>query len=79
MAARYNNPALRQEPWDQDLTILPPIARESLFSWLENTGRFKPYETGEFDADKTSEDLDDILEPDIDLLEDEEEELDLED
>jgi hypothetical protein len=56
------------------MKIAPKIAQETLLGWLESAGRLKPYEMGEFQEHKTSEDLDDFLEPEIHSLEDEEEE-----
>jgi hypothetical protein len=64
MAIRYN-PALREEPRNQPTKIAPLIPRESLLSWLENTGRFRANEDNELPDQRASEDLDDILEPEI--------------
>ncbi len=55
------------------MKIAPKIAQQTLLGWLESSGRLKPYEIGEFQDHKTSEDLDDFLEPEIHSLEDEEE------
>ncbi|NJO75527.1 MAG: DUF3134 family protein [Leptolyngbyaceae cyanobacterium RM1_406_9] len=64
MVIRYN-PALREEPRNQPTKIAPLIPRESLLSWLESTGRFRANEDDEPPDHRTSEDLDDILEPEI--------------
>jgi Protein of unknown function (DUF3134) len=70
-------PALYEEPRNQPVKIIPPIPRESLLSWLENTGRFLSSEVNDFQDQKISEDiLDDILEPDLYTQEEEEEQLD---
>lgn len=71
-----NNPSLSEEPRNQSMKIAPKIAQETLLGWLESSGRLKPYETGEYQEHKTSEDLDDFLEPEIPSLEEEEEEED---
>jgi hypothetical protein len=69
-----HNPALYEEPINQPLRTIPPIARESLIKWLERTGRFHAEDDGEFQDHKLSEDLDSILEPEPYTLEDEEQE-----
>lgn len=66
------NPSLSEEPRNHPMKIAPKIAQETLLGWLENVGRLKPYEIGEFQERKNSEDLDDFLEPEIHDLEDEE-------
>lgn len=72
----YYNPALYEEPRNQPITVVPPMVRESLFGWLESSGRFKNYEPDEFHGHKVTEDLDDILEPEIYAAESEEEQSD---
>lgn len=77
MAISHNpdhNPALHEEPRNQPMQTVPPILRESLLSWLENTGRFQSDEIIEFQEYKIPEDLDDILEPKVYVLEETEEE-----
>jgi Protein of unknown function (DUF3134) len=69
----FHNPALREEPRNQPVAVIPLSGRESLLSWLENTGRFNVYEA-DVQEQKTTEDLDDILEPDNYVLEVEDEE-----
>ncbi len=66
------NPALYEEPIDQPMKAVPLALRESLFGWLERTGRFKSNEIDEIPVYEISRDLDDILEPDC-ALESEEE------
>lgn len=70
------NPALYEEPRNQPMKAVSLIPRKSLFSWIESTGRFRAIEIDELQNHKISEDLDDILEPEIDLQEDEDEEQD---
>ncbi|WP_458647457.1 DUF3134 family protein [Sivoneniella epilithica] len=67
-----HNPSLSEEPRNQPMKVAPKIAQETLLGWLESTNRLKPYEIGEFQEYKTSEELDDFLEPEIPSLEDEE-------
>jgi hypothetical protein len=72
MTVRHN-PALSEEPRNQPMKNVPLIARESLFSWLESTGRFQAVESDELQDQKMVEDIDDILDPEIYTVEDEEE------
>lgn len=72
----FYNPALSQEPRNQSIKAVSPILRESLLSWLESSGRFHANDIDEFQTHKISEDLDDILEPDLYTLENEEEQQD---
>ncbi|NJO39190.1 MAG: DUF3134 family protein [Cyanobacteria bacterium CRU_2_1] len=74
MTTRHN-PALYEEPLNQPMKVVPPMPRESLFSWLESTGRFQSREIDEFQDHKVPEDLDDILEPEVYVPENEEEPL----
>jgi hypothetical protein len=66
------NPALYEEPLNQPVKTVLPVLRESLFGWLERTGRFQSNEVDGFQDHQISEELDDILEPEIYVLEDEE-------
>lgn len=70
--AEHRNPALYEEPIKQPRKAIPPVLRESLFNWLERTGRFQSKEVDDFQDHKITEDLDDILEPEIYVLGDEE-------
>ena len=72
------NPSLSEEPRNQPIAVVPPIAQESLLGWLERTGRFYFNEDGidASQAHKMPEDLDDILEPEVYGLEDEDEQID---
>jgi len=66
----FNNPSLRQESRDQPVQVIPPVAQESLLSWLESNGRFLSSEI-DFHDHKMSLELDEILESDIDELQEE--------
>lgn len=61
MATRYKNPALNEEPRNQRAKIIITPENESLYNWLERTGRFKPRESEELDDDLIPEDLEDII------------------
>ena len=74
--ATHLNPALYEEPLKQPMKAVPPVPRESLFNWLERTGRFQSSEVDGFQDHKITEDLDDILEPEIYALENEEDQQD---
>lgn len=67
------NPALYEEPRNQPIKVIPPALRESLLDWLENTGRFHTVDVNEYQDFQVSENLDEILEPEIYILETEEE------
>lgn len=67
-----SNPALSEEPINQPMKTVIPVLRESLFSWLERTGRFRSSEVDDLQDHKISEDLNDFLEPDVYVLESEE-------
>ncbi len=71
--ATHLNPALYEEPLKQPMKAVPPIPRESLFNWLELTGRFHSSEVDDSQDHKLTEDLDDILEPEVYVLENDEE------
>lgn len=75
MAKQYN-PSLREEPQNQPTTIVPLIPRESLISWLESSGRFRSSEIDEFQDGQILEELDDFLQPEIQIVEEEEEPID---
>ena len=58
------------------MTVVPLLPRESLIGWLESSGRFRSNELDEgFQEPKVSETLEDILEPEVYALENEEESL----
>jgi hypothetical protein len=68
------NPALSEERRDQPVQVVPLPPRETLLNWLARSGRLKPQEFDECQRRKISEDLDEIIEPEIyDDLDDENE------
>lgn len=73
MMSTLYNPALSEEPRNQPMKILPPALRETLLGWLESTGRLQSSESDEIQDHEITEDLSDFLEPEIYLLEDEDE------
>lgn len=73
MTVRHHNPALSQEPQNQPMKVISALPRESLLSWLENTGRFRVGDSHDVPDNKLSEDLDEILEPETYTLDSEEE------
>jgi Protein of unknown function (DUF3134) len=75
------NPSLREEPKNQKASIIPPRELESLFKWIEGTGRFLAYELGDGNESAVeAEELEAIMGTSaIYDLEEEEEDLDLED
>ncbi|MGQ4649562.1 DUF3134 family protein [Lyngbya aestuarii] len=65
MAKLYNNPALQEEAWDKPIQIILPRKNESLYDWIESTGRFKLNEADKSHNDEVKEDLEDLLETPI--------------
>lgn len=76
MVTVYDNPALHEEPLNQKATAMPLRENESLLNWIEGSGRFKLYESGELISDKVVEDIEEILETSDYLDKEEEEEWD---
>lgn len=58
----FHNPALRQEPKSNPLTVLTYVSRETLLEWLERTGKLKPNGVDEPSEQKLSEDLETLEE-----------------
>ncbi|MBW4633726.1 MAG: DUF3134 domain-containing protein [Iphinoe sp. HA4291-MV1] len=73
MIRRYNHPALHEEPRNQPAQIRFIKEEESLYGWIESTGRFKSYESDELHADEMLEELEDIMDTSMYDLEKEEE------
>ena len=71
MTKKYKNPALQQEPIGEPALIIPPRENESLFRWIKSTGRFMVNQSDKFQADRESNELDDILDEDAQKDEDE--------
>ena len=61
MVTLRNNPALHEEPLSQPARIIPLSANESLFNWIESTGRFKMYDPVELPVDEVTEELEEIM------------------
>ncbi|MBD2158878.1 DUF3134 family protein [Leptolyngbya sp. FACHB-16] len=74
--AKHNNPALSEEPRNQPVKAVPPIPRETLFGWLERTSRFHSGSEDKFQEPVISEDVDEILDPEVYVFESEEESMD---
>jgi Protein of unknown function (DUF3134) len=70
------NPSLSEEPRNQPIKVIPLISRESLLGWLERTGRLKTREMDDFQEYKTTDELDDFLEPEVYAAESEEDSTD---
>ncbi len=70
------NPSLSQEPRNQPMKVVPQIARESFLGWLERVGRLKPHELDESHDQKFSEDLDEFLDSEIQVLDEDDDEED---
>jgi hypothetical protein len=66
------NPALRQELLSQKPLVIPPRENESMFEWLESTGRFKSYEADEPYNYKPTEELEEIIDTPLYALDKEE-------
>ncbi|MBL1179115.1 DUF3134 family protein [Pantanalinema sp. GBBB05] len=67
------NPSLSEEPRNQRIKVVPPVARESLLSWLESSGRLHSSEESDDLKDyKMAEDINDFLDPELYPLDEEE-------
>ena len=71
MTKKYENPALQQEPIGEPASIIAPRENESLFRWIKSTGRFMVNQSDKFQADRESNELDDLLNEDAEKDEDE--------
>ena len=78
MTARPH-PALYEERRDQPMKVIPLSPTESLLGWLESSGRLQSNEINEFQANKITGELDEILDPELYSLDDEDEQEDLDD
>lgn len=71
--AAPHNPALRQELLSQRPPIIAPREKESIFEWIESTGRFESYQPHESHDDVVTEELEEIIGAPIYELDKEEE------
>jgi len=71
MLTRYN-PSIRQELRYQAAPVTPLVATESLLDWLRRTGRLKPKEADSYKVLSILDDIDEILDPEIADIEEEE-------
>jgi hypothetical protein len=65
--ATFHNRALQQESIGEPAAIIAPRKNESLFKWIQSTGRFKSYESDKYQDNKAADELEDILEPEEEL------------
>lgn len=61
MVAPRINPALREEPRSQRAQVIPVGEKESLYNWIESTGRFKAYEPDDAHSDLLVDELEEII------------------
>ena len=71
MLTRYN-PSIRQELRYQAAPVTPLVATESLLDWLRRTGRLKPKEADSYQVLSLLDEIDEILDPEIADIEEEE-------
>lgn len=64
MTKKHINPALQQEPIGEPASIIAPRENESIFRWIQNTGRFMVNQADRFRDDEGSDELEDMLEQD---------------
>ncbi|BAU66344.1 hypothetical protein STA3757_37480 [Stanieria sp. NIES-3757] len=69
------HPALREEPIGEPASIIAPREDESIFRWIQSTGRFKPYESDKYHDHKAIDEFEDLLSQDEELDLEVEEEL----
>lgn len=70
----YHSPELYEEPRNQRMKVIPLAPRESLFHWIESSGRFRSSEMDESQDYPIAEELESFLESDSYALDQEEEE-----
>lgn len=59
--AAPHNPALRQELLSQRPPIIAPREKESIFEWIESTGRFESYDLHDSHNDVVTDELEEII------------------
>ncbi len=71
MNKTQKNPALQQEPIGEPASIIAPREDESIFRWIQRTGRFIPREPNRCNDDKATDELEDLLDQEEELDEEE--------
>lgn len=62
-----NHPALHQAPIGEAALIIAPRDSESVFKWIESSGRFKPHESDKCLSDEPTSEVEDILDQEGEL------------
>lgn len=62
-----NHPALHQAPIGEAALIIAPRDSESVFKWIESSGRFKSHESDKCLSDKPTSEVEDILDQEEEL------------
>ncbi len=65
------NPSLRQEPRDKPASVLQVRRQASILDWLEQAGRLRARQPGDFDYVDDEEEINDLMGNDTDDYEEE--------
>lgn len=58
---KYKNPALKQELIGHPASIIAPRDSESIFNWIQSTGRFKSNEPDLYHDDKPTNEIEELI------------------
>jgi Protein of unknown function (DUF3134) len=68
---QVHNPSLRQEPRDKPASVLQVRRQASILDWLEQAGRLRARQPGDFDYVDDEEEINDLMGNDTDDYEEE--------
>jgi hypothetical protein len=77
IALEVYNPSLREEPRDKPATVLQVRRQTSILDWLEQAGRLRARQPGDFDFVDDEQEINDLMGNDDADYEEEEEDDDL--
>jgi hypothetical protein len=60
-------PALQEESIGEPASIIIPREDESIFKWIQSTGRFIPYQSDKCQDDKVIDEFEDLLDQEEEL------------
>jgi Protein of unknown function (DUF3134) len=58
---QVHNPSLRQEPRDKPASVLQVRRQSSILDWLEQAGRLRARQPGDFDFVDDEEEINDLM------------------
>jgi hypothetical protein len=77
IALEVYNPSLREEPRDKPATVLQVRRQASILDWLEQAGRLRARQPGDFDFVNDEQEINDLMGNDDADYEEEEDDDDL--